>query len=41
MIGLTYAVIDSAFLKYQSGEAKIIAKRFDPAHEETYMQKVL
>lgn len=41
MIGLTYAVIDSAFLKYQSGEAKIIAKRFDPAHDETYMQSVV
>lgn len=32
---MSYMVVDSAFLTYQLGQAKIAGKRFDPAHSET------
>lgn len=35
-----FSIADRAFLDYVPGEAKIMGKRFDPAHEETYMTSV-
>ena len=38
---LCFLALDGAFLSYVSGEAKVVGKRFDPAHTDTYMQTVL
>ena len=37
---LGFMVADRAFLDYVPAQAQIIGKRFDPAHEETYMTTV-
>lgn len=37
---LGFMAVDRTFLDYVPSEAKIVGKRFDPAHEETYMTTV-
>lgn len=40
LFALAFMVADRAFLEYVPGQATVIGKRFDPAHEETYMTTV-
>lgn len=40
VFGVAFMVVDRAGLDYVSGEAKVVGKFFDPAHEETYMQTI-
>lgn len=38
---MLFMAVDGLFLSYIPGEAKVVNKRFDPAHTETHMQTMI
>lgn len=38
---LLFMAVDGLFLSYVPGEAKVVSKRFDPAHTEPHMQTMI